>query len=278
MRGLLDTLHKQDRLPADKPYVGFFDLYDKGIPLHPVAGYTPLVLRVRRNKTNKDNTALLLERAEPPQPFVHYGREFVLFETEGAGGHMTYYHAVSRRTIKVYTGVQWLSTGLAVSGDTAHITAHKLSFSPMTDTITAIIISATGTPVKTLDKPLFRLRRTYDTTVATEGIGTGDGVKVYFLKTLANAPICPGSLKITVPGIGGADVIRDNGKGKLIALPPNLRLGSVDDSVNYVTGEIKLSFSPDFIPAAGGLTAGYEHSSDDLVEHSEYDVDWKMDR
>ena len=272
MRGVLDTIQKQDRLPANKPYAGFYDMYDEGVHLHAAAGYTPLMVQVRRNKSNKDDTVLLLERALPPEPFLVNGREVVSLETEGQGGHV-FYQDANYNTVKVGTGVQWLTSGMTVTGATGIISVTKVQFGAMTlAPVTFSVISSAGI----LTRPLFRLRRQYDTVIAAAAIGVGDGSKQLFTATIANTPICPGSVKIDVGA--SADVIRDDGNGRLIALPPDLRLGGEGDSIDYVTGAVVLSFSADYIPPAVNITMDYEYSSDDLVEHSEYDVRWTLNR
>lgn len=94
--------------------------------------------------------------------------------------------------------------------------------------------------------------------VSGEAVGTVTTPWTSFSGTLANAPISPGSVRITVGAVTFTDVNTPFGSqtGVLVGTP-----GTNSGTVNYITGAITLSFSP----ALGGDTnvvAAYDFYND----------------
>ncbi len=98
------------------------------------------------------------------------------------------------------------------------------------------------------------VKYTSPTAVASEAVGSGNGTAKTFSATLANKNIAPGTVSVTAP-IGGSNVtLYDDGEGSLKDASGN-HVGTI----NYVTGDLSLTFGTAPDTGSNNITAAYSH-------------------
>lgn len=268
---MLEKLYNQLYLTNERPYALFSGMFHKGVELFPDIGFQPLLVTAKlRRKSLAAGGRLKLERAEPPEKYTGLD---VVYETEGFGGKLLRYDPVNQLK-KSFASLPWRDDKMAILAD-ATLVAGTVITIPQEMVEAQLVVRATAG--NRLRSNLFRLRRAYDTQVTAEVIGTGNGTQVEFTATLAQKPICPSSLKVTFTDSGGVktDLVRDTGKGKFATLPPNV-LVEEETYINYTTGDIKLTFTSDHVPAAASnITIDYEYSSEGIHDEGFYELVWE---
>jgi len=270
----IDTYIQQSILTRDYPSNTFRELYLKRENLATLVGFAPLRLRIRlREKTLDSGGVLQFERSDPPPKFNISGAQVNTYEVDGEGGHIHHYEpANSIDEADIIAGLPWVSTNLIIIGSMGTVSGTKITLKTE-QSMVDLVVWPSATP---LVDNFYRLRRKFDTAVAGEVIGAGTGTKRDFTATLANAPICPGSVKINFTDSVGLKtaLIRDNGKGRLTTLPPDVLL-SRGCTINYTTGEVVLLFAANHAPAnATNITIDYEYASVG-VDGAIYDIEWE---
>jgi hypothetical protein len=266
-------LEQQDRLSPERPYVTFMKLFEHECRLYPDGGFNPMWIRTFMLNKNLASSILALEMAYPPD-FTHLGVSFPSYELEGRGGRV-FHNPTKDVEGELLTGLPWVATGFTVIGDPAIVSSNKITLVHKTAEA-FFFVKATST---ILQSPLFRLRRSYPNSVAAEVLGIGTGTETHFTATAINLPICPSSIKISfTDGVGvKTDLIRDNGTGRLVTLPPNGLLSpTLPSTIDYLTGAIVLNFSASHIPIAANITMAYEHNGGDPADVAEYRIDWRI--
>lgn len=269
------VLEKLDRLPPNQPYVAFMEMFHKEALLYPNGGYNPLRLRLRLMKKNLDEGVLAVEYSPPPADFQIGGASISAYEVEGFGGRTFRSDPTAGHTSQLRGGLPWASSGFTVLGDAGVVSGNVITLSNLGSDIALGIISSSGI----VENPIFRVRRKFDTVIAAEVLGVGTGAQTSFSFTTAQKPICPCSVMISFTDGGGAkvDLIRDDGRGRLVSLPPAMLLSeSLPSTINYATGEIVLEFSSSHIPTAANITADYEYMLAGVPDIAEYDVKWSI--
>lgn len=266
-------LRVDEKLHGNVPFIYFNDLAQHNQALRPEQGYGPLCVEAKLFKPTPGiaRPALKLEVAQDLLPFDIEG-----LKSNPKGGRVLLHSpsTVPSPQFSVQTDLVWTDTGIVLLGDSNVISGTLLRAARSSEGKYRFHVRADAS---TLLKPYFRLRRAYDTAGA-DNIGTGNSTDKEFEATLANAPICPGSLKITfVHGSGTkTQLIRDDGRGKLTNLPPELFLEGNENTINYQTGEVKLKFNDQFIPT-GSIDAVYEEDSNQVADFSEWFITMKYE-
>jgi hypothetical protein len=240
------------------------------------------MMRLNLLRTDLAVARLAVEYALP-ESFVYKGVTFENFAIDGDGGNFNDYEikaafgALVEGKTKGYGALNWKATGFTLTGPTSQISSgNKIALNgPCAKSDFTIIASSTD-----LKYPLFRLRRAYNTPVAAEIIGIGNGVLKTFAVALAHAPVCPLSLHITFTDAGGLKTARivDTGKGILASTAPDILLDPQKLSyIDYLTGKGELNFVTGHVPTAVNMTAKYEYASDGKEDQASYAVIWELE-
>src|SRR3990172_8685959 len=174
-------------------------------------------------------------------------------------------------------GAEWDGSTLVLEGDPNIVTLNEINLQT--------ILAKAEVGIRAVDditkSPILRLRRSYDTAVIDEDVGDGDDTTQTFTFTLANAPICPSSVKVTFEDATAVYThkIRDDGHGKFVTLPPTVLTNEkIASTINYQTGVCVLSFSGAHIPKlATDILVSYEYSASGIPDKTEYKVNWSLD-
>jgi hypothetical protein len=270
MNPTMDVLQQQDVFSADLPCIVFRQMFHKERLLYAAVGYMPLLVNLQMQGKTLASGLLKLERSEPPALFTGLG--ITAYEIEGAGGTLLEWHGATQTQRTVIGGLDWRTDNLVVVSDPGRVSGVDINMPAVPGEVHMLVRANTAI----LKNNLFRLRRRYDTVETAEVLGVGNASDTSFSFTTAEKPICPCSVKINFIDAVGAKVglIRDNGKGELTTLPPNVLLES-GSTINYKTGAIQLEFDPAHTPTATNITCDYEWSSTGVEDKAYYRVNWE---
>jgi hypothetical protein len=276
---------EEGRLGANIPQVVFTQLWEKGLVLHPIVGFRPIRINIQPAESNRFPCYVRCESALPPFFYKYDTKELEIRNFDKGLGTLVQKRTASSTSYKdipILHAVQvcaWNGSDISILGDAGLLVGNRLKLPCAYSTTTLIIYASGSKPLKT---PVLKIRRAYDSDIIDEVLGIGDGTKTEFNFSLANAPICPSSIKITFTGSSDTylDGIRDNGYGKFGSVPTEFfALNDKESLIDYRTGKGVLHFSPDFVPKNGtNILVSYEYASDGKEDQSSISVNWDYEQ
>lgn len=264
---------KDDRLYAGMPQSIFLSLFQKELYLFPQLGFKPINVNIEVLKGNNLPSILNLEYSSPPFNFLLDSQERNIQNFDKGSKSFLF---SGNAPVHNYGICAWETSGISLIGGTGIVSGNAITLQTIGSNTTVLIL-ASATKLK---NPIFRLRRVYDSAIVDEVVAVADGTSTAYDFTLANMPICPSSVSISFTDAVGLKTakIRDNGYGIFGSIPQVFYLGTLDSTIDYISGVCHVEFSSTNKPVFGSqILVSYEYNSTGLVDNTEYKINWNYD-